>query len=91
MGAGSASFTATDLLLWLAAIRNQKIFEPREAEYPYGWGGRNYFEQPALEQTGLHEGASAAITIVSKADLDVVCLSNLKSGFSTGVRKTLPP
>ena len=43
MGTGSASFTATDLLLWLAAIRNQKIFAPREADYPCRvslWMGR---------------------------------------------------
>lgn len=63
-------------------------------------GRRNYFEQPALEQTGLHEGASAVIITFSKGDLDVVCLSNLESGFfnrcakdvaAIVLGKTIPP
>ena len=87
MGAGSASSTANDLLLWLRAARQHTLFSRPSGEYPYGWGKRTYFGRPAIEQTGLHSGASAAILTFPTEELDVVCLSNTETGFFTSCAK----
>ena len=86
-GAGSASSTANDLLLWLREARQHSLFTRPPGEYPYGWGKRTYFGRPAIEQTGLHSGASAAILTFPAEELDVVCLSNVESGFFTSCAK----
>jgi CubicO group peptidase (beta-lactamase class C family) len=83
MGAGSASSTANDLLLWLRAARQHSLFRRPPGEYPYGWGKETYFKRAAIDQTGLHSGASAAILTFPAEELDVVCLSNTETGFFT--------
>lgn len=87
MGAGSATSTAHDLLLWLVASRQHTVFAWPPGQYPYGWGKRTYFGRPALEQTGLHSGASAAVLTFPAEELDVVCLSNTETGFFTSCAK----
>jgi CubicO group peptidase (beta-lactamase class C family) len=82
-GAGSASSTASDLLRWLRAARLHSLFTRPAGEYPYGWGKETYIGRLAMDQTGLHAGASVAILTIPQEELDVVCLSNLETGFFT--------
>lgn len=87
MGAGSVSSTANDLMLWLRAARQHSLFKRPPGEYPYGWGRETYFERAAIDQTGLHSGASAAILTFPAEELDVVCLSNTETGFFASCAK----
>ena len=46
-------------------------------------GERQFFGRRALDHTGLHAGAGAAIATLPAEELDVVCLSNTETGFFT--------
>lgn len=87
IGAGSAYSTAEDLLKWLKAVRQNRLFNMDKLSYPYGWGKRDYSGSKLIEQSGLVEGFNSYIALYPSEDLYVVFLSNTQSGLFNRVAK----
>jgi len=81
VGSGNVVSTAPDLLAWGRALRSGRPFDVEELPYPYGWGVRDYFGGPLLEQTGLVPGYGSALAVHFEEPLVVVCLSNVATPF----------
>jgi CubicO group peptidase (beta-lactamase class C family) len=77
VGAGSLYSTAPDLLRFLGAIYQDRLYRIREQEYPYGWGRRKWFGETVLEQSGLTDGFSSTMAVSLDSGYAVVVLSNL--------------
>jgi CubicO group peptidase (beta-lactamase class C family) len=89
MGPGSLHSTAHDLYAWLRAVDTNREFQLEHLEYPYGWGKRNYSGRDLIEQSGVHEGFDAHMTLYPKEHLYAVVLSNLQSGLVNRIPKDL--
>lgn len=81
MGSGSMASTADDLLRWLRAVEAKTLVDVQRTRWPYGWGKERYGRFESLEQTGMHSGFTATISVVPEARLHVVHLSSLQAGL----------
>jgi hypothetical protein len=64
-------------------------FQVQHLEYPYGWGKRNYSGRDLIEQSGIHEGFDAHMSLYPKEHLYAVVLSNVQSGLFNRIPKDL--
>lgn len=80
-GPGSLYSTSGDLLIWLKAVSEDKLFKFSQLEYPYGWGKRDYSGKPSVEQSGQLEGYNAHMALYPQQKLYFVFLSNIESGM----------
>ncbi|MGD9589101.1 MAG: serine hydrolase [Pyrinomonadaceae bacterium] len=81
IGSGSIYSTAPDLLKWLKAIDEDRLFDIDKWRYPYGWGRREYGGKKLIEQSGIVEGFNSYIALYPAEKLFVVYLSNIQSGL----------
>lgn len=77
VGSGSLESTADDLLRWMKALDRGDPVDLLGQSYPYGWGKREGFGRPRIEQTGLHDGFAAVMAFYPGDDLYIVSLSNV--------------
>jgi CubicO group peptidase (beta-lactamase class C family) len=85
IGSGSLVSTAPDLHRWARAVREDRIFNLRELEYPYGWGVRQYHDRRVIEQSGILGGTSSYVAAYVDDDVYVVVLANLQTGMLTNI------
>ena len=78
VGSGSLYSTVHDLLRWADAIRNRRLVNLTEWEWPYGWGK---LKEPSegVEQSGLVSGYSASLYIFNDPSITVIVLANVES------------
>ena len=89
-GSGSLYSTVDDLLKWMDAITQKKLFDIDALEYPYGWGVRNHFSgKKCLVQSGFLHGYSSCIAMYPSEKLFIVSLSNISSSFGEESAKDL--
>lgn len=81
IGAGSVYSTAEDLLKWLKAVDEKRLFQIDKLTYPYGWGVREYAGKKLIEQSGLVEGFNSYMALYSKEKVYMIFLSNIQSGL----------
>lgn len=89
MGSGSIYSTAPDLVKWLQAVSEKRLFNIEKLRYPYGWGEREYTGNKLIEQSGLVEGFNAYMALYAPEKCYVVFLSNIQSGLFNLVPKDL--
>ena len=80
-GPGSVYSTADDLLTWLRALAENRIFRFDQLAYPYGWGKRNYSGRELVEQSGELNGYNAHMALYPKERIYFIFLSNIQSGM----------
>ncbi len=80
-GPGALHSSASDLLAWLKAERDNALFDFSGQGYPCGWGKRTYEGHSLIEQSGEIEGFVSYIAIYAADGYRVVLLSNIESGL----------
>ncbi len=79
-GSGALYSSAADLLRWSRALAAKTLFDVSTTPWPYGWGTESYGSRRSLEQTGMHTGFIATLSLLVEEDLHVVHLQNLQLG-----------
>jgi D-alanyl-D-alanine carboxypeptidase len=77
VGSGALESTVDDLHRWLRALDARRPVDVFASSWPYGWGKRDLDGHAAIEQTGMHSGFVAAMTLFPAENLYVVTLSNV--------------
>jgi CubicO group peptidase (beta-lactamase class C family) len=89
LGSGCLCSTARDLQKWAQAVRSERLFKRTALKYPFGWGARNQYGHRYIEQSGIGTGFTSHLIVFLDEPVDVVCLSNIQSGFFSRQEKDL--
>src|SRR5262249_17858350 len=89
LGSGCLCSTARDLQRWAQAVRSERLYKRTALKYPFGWGLRHQYGHHYVEQSGIVTGFTSHLVVVLDEPVDIVCLSNIQSGFFSRQEKDL--